>query len=73
MSQISIDSGHGGQTKDLNGDEIDGYDEGLKQGSPSIRPCADTSLVIFPLDFARAGHILDDVSVPSFASLIHSS
>jgi len=36
-------SGHGGQTKDLNGDEIDGYDE-----------------VIFPLDFARAGHILDD-------------
>jgi uncharacterized caspase-like protein len=36
-------SGHGGQTKDMNGDEIDGYDE-----------------VIFPLDFARAGHIVDD-------------
>lgn len=23
-----IDSGHGGQTKDLDGDEADGYDEG---------------------------------------------
>jgi hypothetical protein len=23
-----LDSGHGGQTKDLDGDEIDGYDEG---------------------------------------------
>lgn len=23
------DSGHGGQTKDLDGDEADGYDEGL--------------------------------------------
>jgi hypothetical protein len=22
------DSGHGGQTKDMDGDEIDGYDEG---------------------------------------------
>lgn len=24
---ISLDSGHGGQTKDLDGDEADGYDE----------------------------------------------
>lgn len=23
-----LDSGHGGQTKDLDGDEADGYDEG---------------------------------------------
>ena len=25
---MTIDSGHGGQTKDLDGDEADGYDEG---------------------------------------------
>ncbi|KAF8274852.1 caspase domain-containing protein, partial [Lactarius quietus] len=36
-------SGHGGQTKDLNGDEGDGYDE-----------------VIYPVDFKKAGHIVDD-------------
>jgi len=36
-------SGHGGQTKDLDGDEIDGLDE-----------------VIFPVDFQKSGHILDD-------------
>lgn len=37
-------SGHGGQTKDLDGDEGDGFDE-----------------VIYPVDFKRAGHIVDDV------------
>ncbi|CCU75775.1 Metacaspase [Blumeria hordei DH14] len=36
-------SGHGGQTKDLDGDEEDGYDE-----------------VIYPVDFRRVGHIVDD-------------
>ncbi|KAG6916975.1 Ca(2+)-dependent cysteine protease [Tephrocybe rancida] len=36
-------SGHGGQTKDLNGDELDGFDE-----------------VIYPMDFKKAGHIIDD-------------
>ena len=25
---VVLDSGHGGQTKDLNGDEVDGFDEG---------------------------------------------
>ena len=25
---VLLDSGHGGQTKDLNGDEVDGFDEG---------------------------------------------
>jgi hypothetical protein len=25
---LCLDSGHGGQTKDLDGDEADGYDEG---------------------------------------------
>lgn len=28
-SQNIADSGHGGQTKDLDGDEADGYDEGV--------------------------------------------
>lgn len=37
-------SGHGGQVKDTDGDEVDGFDE-----------------VIFPLDFKRAGHIVDDL------------
>ncbi|KAI0880308.1 caspase domain-containing protein [Annulohypoxylon maeteangense] len=36
-------SGHGGQTKDEDGDEEDGYDE-----------------VIYPVDYERAGHIVDD-------------
>ncbi|KAH9058343.1 metacaspase-1 [Lactarius vividus] len=36
-------SGHGGQTKDKDGDEGDGYDE-----------------VIYPADFKKAGHIVDD-------------
>ncbi|KAJ3997710.1 caspase domain-containing protein [Lentinula boryana] len=36
-------SGHGGQTKDYDGDEVDGMDE-----------------VIFPVDFKRKGHIVDD-------------
>lgn len=36
-------SGHGGQTKDADGDEGDGFDE-----------------VIYPVDFQKAGHIVDD-------------
>ncbi|KAF7327712.1 hypothetical protein MKEN_00350700 [Mycena kentingensis (nom. inval.)] len=36
-------SGHGGQTKDKDGDEGDGHDE-----------------VIYPVDYQRAGHIVDD-------------
>ena len=28
FSLFFIDSGHGGQTPDLNGDEVDGWDEG---------------------------------------------
>lgn len=30
------DSGHGGQTKDLDGDEGDGYDEGSARSSHSL-------------------------------------
>lgn len=36
-------TGHGGQTRDLDGDEEDGQDE-----------------TIYPVDFKRAGHIVDD-------------
>ena len=28
LIEKNVDSGHGGQTKDLDGDEDDGYDEG---------------------------------------------
>lgn len=37
-------SGHGGVTKDLDGDEDDGTDQ-----------------VIYPVDFERAGHLVDDI------------
>ncbi|KAH6903421.1 casa protein [Coprinopsis sp. MPI-PUGE-AT-0042] len=37
-------SGHGGQTRDLDGDEVDGWDEGR----------------YIPTDFRKSGHILDD-------------
>ena len=59
-----LDSGHGGQTKDLNGDEADGYDEGFSQ-SPhrySLHLYGIPFPVIYPVDFKRAGHIVDDVS-----------
>ena len=36
-------SGHGGRTKDVSGDELDGYDE-----------------TVYPVDFMKKGHILDD-------------
>lgn len=37
LSEVSvIDSGHGGQTKDLDGDEDDGFDEGIL----NLRPFA---------------------------------
>ena len=59
------DSGHGGQTKDLDGDEEDGYDEGgfYLSISTYLRG-ADTIwmvTVIYPLDWKKKGHIVDDV------------
>ena len=59
-----LDSGHGGQTKDRDGDEDDGYDEG---GCPpylylnityvlNYRP-----IVIYPVDFETNSHIVDDL------------
>jgi hypothetical protein len=44
ISRFRADSGHGGQTKDLDGDEIDGYDEGLKSRASNSRPCTDTQI-----------------------------
>lgn len=41
-----LDSGHGGQTKDLDGDEADGYDEGQCVGHSldcSHRRCSNLS------------------------------
>jgi hypothetical protein len=32
---LAIDSGHGSQVRDLNGDEVDGYDEGNAFKLPS--------------------------------------
>lgn len=29
LERLCLDSGHGGQTKDTDGDEADGYDEGM--------------------------------------------
>ena len=58
----TTDSGHGGQTKDLNGDELDGHDEGIRLQPMKLHTHADgKSQVIFPVDFKKAGHIIDDV------------
>lgn len=58
------DSGHGGQTKDLNGDEGDGFDEGYSQFPLADLFCSQkTSLpVIYPVDFKKTSFIVDDVS-----------
>ena len=65
IDATQIDSGHGGQTKDLDGDEEDGYDEGgfylstgtYLQGANTIW----VMTVIYPLDWKKKGHIVDDV------------
>lgn len=40
FTNTPIDSGHGSQVRDLNGDEVDGYDEGNanESSSGSTRP-----------------------------------
>ena len=55
-----IDSGHGGQTPDLDGDEIDGLDEGYLFRFTSLM-VANYTQVIYPVDFQKNGHIVDDV------------
>lgn len=58
------DSGHGGQTKDLDGDEDDGYDEGpylTIQDWPTTDVLNYCFPVIYPVDFEANGHIVDDL------------
>jgi len=49
----ALDSGHGGQTKDLDGDEADGYDEGEsdfpKYLCASLISVSVPNLVIYPV------------------------
>jgi hypothetical protein len=56
-------SGHGGQTKDMDKDEVDGYDEGVPAllfvCPPTIHSCIRQ--VIYPCDYETAGHLVDDV------------
>jgi hypothetical protein len=61
-----IDSGHGGQTKDLDGDEEDGYDEGDDHTLLILQKNMSDScaIVIYPVDFKQNGHIVDDVRLP---------
>ena len=63
------DSGHGGQVPDKNGDEIDGFDEG-KSYSSLLRTLLDTSTVIYPVDYKKAGIIIDDVSLVIYLSFV---
>lgn len=60
---LLLDSGHGGQTKDLDGDEVDGMDEGRDVHNVVLECSLILPVVIFPVDFQQKGHILDDVSV----------
>ena len=53
-----VDSGHGGQTKDLDGDEADGFDEGTVSASETYSSQPDTPLqsclVIYPVSLVVA-------------------
>ena len=55
-----VDSGHGGQTSGSDVDPEKGYDDGeihIKSASPSLT----RTIVIFPVDYQQAGHIVDTV------------
>jgi hypothetical protein len=57
-----LDSGHGGQTKDQDGDEDDGYDEGCYFSHLiNVNHHLTFFLVIYPADFETNGHIVDDL------------
>ncbi len=57
-----VDSGHGGQTKDLGGDEADGYDEVIYPVRVKLYIfILLLNLIWWKLDFAEKGHITDDV------------
>ncbi|KAF8259231.1 caspase domain-containing protein [Lactarius quietus] len=54
-------SGHGGRTRDLDGDEVDGWDEGNTLHSVLIFfPGLKKTKVIFPVDYKTTGIITDD-------------
>lgn len=55
-----IVSGHGSQVRDLDGDEVDGYDEGRTEASRNT--LIDMHKVILPVDYVESGVIVDDVS-----------
>ncbi|KAK0193901.1 caspase domain-containing protein [Armillaria mellea] len=55
-------SGHGGQTKDLDGDEADGYDEGQQHICNALFHIPHVPLfIIYQVDHQRNGHIVDDL------------
>ena len=60
-----VDSGHGSQIKDTDGDEKDGWDEGALPRFPNIKvqaPLRARQSVLFPVDYRQKGVIIDDVS-----------
>lgn len=59
FKNVIKDSGHGGQTRDLDGDEIDGRDEGKGLVQEFVF-LTHFELVIYPVDFRTAGFIVDD-------------
>ncbi|KAH9975251.1 caspase domain-containing protein [Lactifluus volemus] len=54
-------SGHGGRTRDLNGDEVDGWDEGNAIHIQFPTSWLKKNEVIFPVDYKTAGIITDDL------------
>jgi metacaspase-1 len=65
-----IDSGHGGRTRDLNGDEVDGWDEGNAIHIQFSTSWLKKNEVIFPVDYKTAGIITDDVTT-SYLFLVY--
>ena len=61
---LYLDSGHGGQIPDTDGDEMSGFDEGGLNFLSVIKVVSlnVVILVIYPVDYKTAGVIIDDVS-----------
>jgi hypothetical protein len=53
-------SGHGGRTRDVDGDEIDGWDDGNTIQSLIFLTGLKKAKVIFPVDYKTTGIITDD-------------
>lgn len=74
---VLIDSGHGGQEKDTDGDEADGYDECKPKIGYMHLLSTDIIVIglgIYPVDHESVGSLVDDVSryslVPTVRTLI---